>query len=169
MTSRGIIRTERLEIRPVVESDRKRFGDLFMDADFMVFSATGALEPEAANERFDHMMAFLGKVPFGKQAIIEIATASLIGYAGADEFDFRGGCHLEFGYRLVREARGRGYATEASLAVVASAKTEWQGELLAIVDPDNGPSRNVLIKIGFEFVERTVIKDDRVDLYSLFL
>jgi RimJ/RimL family protein N-acetyltransferase len=112
--SRNGIRTERLEIRLVVESDRPRFVDLFMDSDFMVFSATGPLDREAANARFDHMMRFSREVPFGKQAIIEISTASVIGYVGADEFEFRGEIRFEFGYRLVRASRSLGYATEAS-------------------------------------------------------
>ena len=53
----------------------------------MVFAATGTLDREAANARFDHMMAFSRVVPFGKQAIIEISSDSVIGYVGEDEFE----------------------------------------------------------------------------------
>lgn len=162
-------RTERLEIRPVVESDRPRFVDLFIDPDFMVFSAPGPLDREAANARFDHMMAFSREVPFGKQAIIEISTASTIGYVGADEFEFRGERRLEFGYRLVRPSRGVGYATEAARTMLKVAGQAWEGELLGIIDPANSASRNVLVKTGFEFVERTTLDTDPVDLYSLLI
>ncbi len=133
----------------------------------MVFSVTGSLDGEAANARFDHMMVFSRLVPFGKQAIIEISTGSLIGYVGADEFEFRGESRLEFGYRLVPASRGLGYATEASRALLNIASQAWQGELLAIVDPANGASRNVLVKAGFEFVERIELNTDTVDLYRL--
>jgi RimJ/RimL family protein N-acetyltransferase len=159
------MRTERLEIRPVVESDRQRYVGLFMDSDFMVFSSTGSLDREAANVRFDHMMAYSRTVPFAKQAIVEIATASTIGYVGADEFEFRGEYRLEFGYRLIREARGFGYATEAARVLLEVARRHWRGELLAFIDPGNGSSRNVLIKSGFEFVESTEVRGDHVDLY----
>ena len=115
--SAGIIKTERLEIRPALEPDRPQFVDLFMDSDFMVYSATGALDRQAANGRFDHMMTFSREVAFGKQAIIETSTGSLIGYVGADGFDFGGKSRLEFGYRLVRASRGFGYATEAARAI----------------------------------------------------
>jgi RimJ/RimL family protein N-acetyltransferase len=162
-------RTERLEIRPVVESDKPRFVDLFMDSDFMLFSATGSLDRAAANARFDHMRVFSRVVPFGKQAIIEISTASLIGYVGADEFTYRGERRFEFGYRLVPASRGLGYATEASRALLKAASQVWQGELLAIVDPANVASRNVLVKTGFRFVESIEINTDTVDLYSLLV
>ncbi len=166
VASESTVRTERLEIRPVVESDRQRYVDLFMDSEFMVYSATGSLDRQAANTRFDHMMAFSQQVAFGKQAIVETSSASLIGYVGADEFEFGGEIRLEFGYRLVRESRGLGYATEATRAMLALARQLWQGELLAFIDPDNGASRNVLAKTGFEFVEHIVINGDRIELYK---
>jgi RimJ/RimL family protein N-acetyltransferase len=140
-----------------------------MDSDFMVFSATGSLDREAANARFDHMMTFSREVLFGKQAIIEISTASPIGYVGADEFEFRGESCLEFGYRLVRASRGLGYATEASRAILNAASQVWQGKLLAFIDPANDASRNVLVKLGFEFVERVAIDTDPVNIYSLLI
>ena len=131
-----------------------------------LFSATGALDRQAANARFDHMMTFSLKLAFSKRAIIEASTASLIGYVGVDEFEFSGESRLEFGYRLVRASRGYGYATEAASAILEVASQAWQGELLAFIDPHNGASRNVLIKTGFEFVEHIVINGDRAELYS---
>lgn len=163
------ITTERLKIRPVVESDRRKYVDLFTDSDFMQFSATGSLDRQAANRRFDHMMTFSREIAFGKQAIIETSTASLIGYVGADEFEFGGKSRLEFGYRLVRASRGFGYATEAASAILEVASQVWQGELLAIVDPHNGASRHVLVKTGFEFVEHIVIDGDAAELYSRWI
>ena len=137
-----------------------------MDSDFMVYSATGPLDRLAANTRFDHMVVLARELVFGKQAIIETSTGSLVGYVGADEFEFGGERRLEFGYRLVREARGSGYATEAAHALLELAASEWRGELLALIDPANAASRNVLVKTGFEFVEHIKINGDRVDLYS---
>lgn len=169
MTSANTITTERLEIRPVVESDRRKFVDLFMDSEFMLYSATGSLDRQSANSRFDHMMTFSRGVAFGKQAIIETSTASLIGYVGADEFEFGGKSRLEFGYRLVRASRGLGYATEAASAILEVASQVWQGELLAFIDPHNGASRNVLVKTGFEYVEHVVINSDRAELYSRWI
>jgi len=133
----------------------------------MVFTGSGALGREAAGRRFDHMLALSTDLPFCKQAVIEESTGSTIGYVGADTFDFRPAPRLEFGYRLVAGCRGRGYATEAAGAVLALARETWSGELLALVDPRNHPSRNVLHKLGFAWVEHTVIEDRRTELYAL--
>jgi RimJ/RimL family protein N-acetyltransferase len=137
-----------------------------MDSDFMVYSASGSLDRQAADIRFDHMMAFAREIAFGKQPIIETSTASLIGYVGVDKFEFDGEVRLEFGYRLVRASRGVGYATEAATAMLALASQVWRGELLAFIDPENDASRNVLAKTGFEFVEHILINGDRTELYS---
>ncbi len=153
-------------MRPVLESDRSRLVDLFMDSEFMVYSATGALDRRAANDRFDHMTTFRQEVVFGKQAIIETSSGTLLGYVGADEFEFGGEKRLEFGYRLVRASRGLGYATEAASAVLEVATHVWHGELLAFIDPRNGASRGVLVKTGFAFVEHIVVSGDTADLYS---
>jgi RimJ/RimL family protein N-acetyltransferase len=163
------MRTARLDVRPVVESDRDRFVALFTEADFMVYSAPAPLTGGEAHARFDHMLAFARDVPFAKQAIIERSTQCTLGYAGADEFEFRGEKRLEFGYRLVPEGRGLGYATEASLALLDAAGRVWHGELLALIDPDNGASRNVLRKLGFALIENTPFEGGPTEFYGLGL
>ena len=161
------MRTARLEIRRVSESDRSRFIDLFSDSSFMVFSASGALGEDAANLRFDRMLALSADIPFCKQAIIETVTGMAIGYAGVDCFEFRGEQRLEFGYRLIAESRRQGFATEAALAILELARETWHGQLFAFIDLQNHASRNVLSKLGFELVEHTRIKGHDVELYDL--
>ena len=56
----------------------------------------------------------LEELTFAKQPVIERATGTIVGYAGVNWFDFEGERRLEFGWRLVPEARGKGYATEAA-------------------------------------------------------
>lgn len=159
--------TARLEVRPVVEADRDRFIELFVDPDFMVYASKVPLTRSEAQARFDHMLAFSQELPFAKQAIIDPSTGSILGYAGADQFTFRGENRLEFGYRLVPEGRGLGYATEASNVLLALARQAWQGELLALIDPDNAPSRNVIGKLGFTFMEDIELDGDPTELYGL--
>lgn len=162
-----MLRTERLIVRPVSETDRARFVGLFSDAEFMTFSASGPLASEAAELRFDHMVDLGREVPFAKQAVIEPSTGSTIGYAGVDVFEFRELERLEFGYRLVPEARGQGYATEAARVLLDLARTTFRGELLAFIDPQNHASRCVLDKLGFEFLEHLRLLGDPVELYGL--
>lgn len=157
--------TPRLEIRLPDERDRERLVQLFGDSDFMVFSG-GILHREAADRRFDRMLVLGAELPFAKQPVIERSTDTIIGYAGVDRFEFEGEPHLEFGYRLAAESRGKGYATEAGQAILAAADT-CQGEILALIDPSNHPSRNVLRKLGFRFWKNVTVNGDLRRFYRL--
>jgi RimJ/RimL family protein N-acetyltransferase len=89
----------------------------------------------------------------------------IVGYSGVAWFDFEEAKRLEFGYRLVPEARGRGYATEAGRAVLGLAAESFRGELLAIIDPRNEASSNVIAKLGFTFWKQAVVDGFCDDLY----
>jgi RimJ/RimL family protein N-acetyltransferase len=148
--------TPRLELRLPRESDRTRFVELFCNEDFMVFSS-GVLTTSAAHDRFDEMLVRGAELPFAKQPVIVRSTGVIVGYAGVNWFDFEGRPRLEFGYRLVPEARGVGYATEASRAVLAEAAVTFRGEILAMIDPTNRASQNVARKLGFTFWKQATV------------
>jgi RimJ/RimL family protein N-acetyltransferase len=160
--------TERLEVRLPVEADRRRFVALFQDPAFMEFSA-GVHDSASANARFDGMLQTAATVPFAKQPVIERASGLIIGYSGVAWFEFEGENRLEFGYRLVPESRGRGYATEASSALLAVAADSFRGELLAMIDPRNTASKGVIGKLGFEFVRIAEIDGYQDELYRKIL
>ncbi|MDQ1433611.1 MAG: hypothetical protein QOF59_427 [Actinomycetota bacterium] len=159
-----MIRTERLEVRPPTEADRDRFVELFQSPDFMVFS-DGVHDLASAHTRFDQMLLTASELPFAKQPVIEPATSRIVGYSGVARFDFEGASRLEFGYRLVPEVRGRGYATEAGRAVLALAAETFHGELLGMVDPTNHASIGVITKLGFEFWKQAEVNGYVDNLY----
>ena len=156
--------TERLELRAPTEADRERFVALFQDPDFMVFS-NEVHDVESAHARFDVMLRTGAELPYAKQPVIERATNTIIGYSGVAWFDFEGAPRLEFGYRLVPSARGLGYATEAGRALVAVTAETFRGEMLAMVDPTNIPSTNVITKLGFTFWKEAVVDGFRDNLF----
>ena len=158
--------TSRLEVRLPVENDRKRFVELFHDEGFMVFSS-GVQGVAGANRRFDKMLVRAEELPFAKQPVIERATGTIIGYSGASWHEFEGRNRLEFGYRLVAEARGRGYATEASQAVLVRAAETFRGEMLAFIDPRNHASQNVAHKLGFRFWKQAIVDCYLDNIYTL--
>jgi RimJ/RimL family protein N-acetyltransferase len=160
----AVMLTARLEVRLPRESDRFRFVRLFCDEEFMVFSL-GVLTPDAAHRRFDEMLTRSAELPFAKQPVIERSTGTIVGYAGVDWFDFEGRRRLEYGYRLVPEARGVGYATEAGRAVLAKAAETYRGEIFAIIDPTNHASQNVAAKLGFTFWKRAIVAGYLDNLY----
>lgn len=132
----------------------------------MTFSG-GVLTVEGANKRFDAMLVRADELPFAKQPVIERPTGTIVGYAGVDRFLFEGQQWLEFGWRLVPGARGHGYATEAVTALLDLADQFFEGELLAMIDPRNTPSRNVAEKVGFVFWKEALVDGYLDNLYRL--
>ncbi|MBV9450137.1 MAG: GNAT family N-acetyltransferase [Streptosporangiaceae bacterium] len=65
------------------------------------------------------------------------------------------------------ECRGLGYATEASLALLAKAHHTYAGEILAIIAPENLASQNVCRKLGFTFWKQAPVAGDIRNLYTL--
>jgi len=160
----AILETERLIIRIPVERDRERMIELFTDPEFTVFS-NGVHDLESANVRFDRMLALAEVVPYAKQPVIERSSGMIVGYTGVgtvvldglDEVD-----RLEWGWRFVPEARGQGYATEATNALLAAADHYDNGEVLCIIDVANHPSRRVADKAAFEWWRHFNFPDDPI-------
>jgi RimJ/RimL family protein N-acetyltransferase len=155
-------------VRPVVEADRQRFVEFFGDEDFMVF-ADGVLSPDEAGARFDRMIARCAEISFAKQTIVEISSGTVVGYTGVDWIEAAGQRWLEWGWRLVPAARGRGYATEATRVLMARAAADYTGELLAVIHPENKPSQNVSRKLGFQFWKTGDVYGRQRHLYRLRL
>ena len=160
--------TDRLEMRLPVEGDRERFVELFQDDAFMAFSA-GVNTVEQANQRFDRMLTIARDVPFAKQPVIERSSGRVLGYSGAAWFEHEGEQCLEYGYRLCVEGRGKGYATEAGLALLDVARQHYRGTVYAMVDPTNEPSKRVISKLGFTFVRQVVIEGYLDNFYEIEL
>ena len=76
-----------------------------------------------------------------------------VGYCGLVDSG-RGTREPELAFELLRRCWGRGYATEASWAVLDWARAAGHERLWATVWDWNTASRRVLAKIGFEEVER---------------
>jgi RimJ/RimL family protein N-acetyltransferase len=103
--------------------------------------------------------------PFNAYVVRERTSSRLIGSAGfhaapVDET-------VEIGYGLVEAARGKGYATEACIALVETAFATGQiRRVLASVDERNVASHRVLVRCGFTPVgdrpsvwERVLLED----------
>jgi len=132
--------------------------ELFTDEAFMVFSE-GVHDAESANSRFDRMVALAGAVPYAKQPIVERATGTIVGYTGVDSILLGGLDRLEWGWRLTTDARGQGYAVEATRALLAVADEHDDGEMLCIIASDNQPSLRVADKVGFRLWRQIVWPD----------
>lgn len=144
-----IIETQRLLLRPFELADEETFVALLTDADFMQYSRAGALSEADARMSFVERLA-RSKTQFTKLATVEKSSGQLIGYCGVDRCEFEGEQELELGYRLISNARGCGYATEAARAVLDYYAQQGVSNIIAFTAHGNSPSQAVLKKLGFQ-------------------
>ena len=85
--------------------------------------------------------------PWTQYAIVERSSGSTIGGVGFHRGPSDG--EVEIGYGIAPAARGRGYATEAVLALVDVARRQGLHAVVAETDDGNLPSERVLERSGF--------------------
>lgn len=151
--------TERLVLRQFVESDAAAMEHVLCDPEVMRFS-NGVAHPQWVPTWIDHRRRDYDRLGFGLWAVERAEDGVVIGYCGLSLFpDIDGSPEIEVGYRLRRNAWGRGHATEAATAVRDLAFGSLGVErLVAIVDPANHASVNVARKVGMTY-EKDVMLD----------
>jgi RimJ/RimL family protein N-acetyltransferase len=92
--------------------------------------------------------------------VIEHGSGTIVGYTGVGSVVLDGIDRLEWGWRLAPEARGQGYATEATSALLTVADQHHDGEVLCLIAPDNRASRRVADKLGFQWWQRIEWPED---------
>jgi ribosomal-protein-alanine N-acetyltransferase len=87
---------------------------------------------------------------FGMWALLRKADGAFVGRCGLRYLEESP--EVELGYTLAKPFWGQGFATEASRAVVCYAFEVLRlGRLVAIADPANAASVNVMKKVGMVF------------------
>lgn len=153
-----IARTDRLTIRRWLEADLDAMIRVLGDPEVMRFSS-GVMDARTVADwlraRMDCATDGTTAAPW---AVVERATGATIGYCGFFALpDVDGSPETEIGYRLARDAWGKGYATEAALAVRdVGFAVLGLARLVAMIDPGNLRSIRVAEKIGMHY-ERDVM------------
>lgn len=143
------IRTNRLLLRGWREPDLEPWAA--MNADPEVREHLGPLLTREQSDASVRMfVAEFEERGYGWWAVEERATGSFLGFAGLDLVEpglpFTG---VEIGWRLARAAWGKGYATEAALAVLGFGfETLGLSEILALTTVGNARSQAVMRRIG---------------------
>ncbi len=149
-----ILETERLLMRPIADDDLDAVAALYGDPDVMRYiGLRGPLTPDQARERVAFMVDHWRRHGFGMWGLRLRDGGAFIGRCGLRTLDDT--TEIELGYTLAKAHWGRGLATEASRAVVRHAFAVLKlRRLVAIADPANTASVNVMKKLGMTF-ERT--------------
>ncbi len=102
---------------------------------------------------------------YGRTAIVERATGRFIGRGGLRYWPQFG--ETEAGWALTPDARGQGYATEASQAAIDWGFAQFGFPYItAMVHPENDASRAVAERLGMEPIRDDNLEGDPVTVYA---
>ena len=132
----------------------------------MVFSPSGVVDVVTARQRFQHLICQPVELGFAKLAVVLKHNQQLIGYCGLASCELDGKAEIELGYRLIKSARGFGYATEAAAAVLDFYAGKGIQNIIAFTEPHNAPSIRVLQKLGFSFTKNSSYQNMKVTVFQ---
>jgi RimJ/RimL family protein N-acetyltransferase len=146
------LETERLVLRRFTPADVDLLVALDADPEVMRFLTGGAPTPRAVIERdiLPHWLSYYERsAGFGFWAAIEKASGAFLGWVHFRPPAGAGPDVAELGYRLRKAAWGKGYATEASRALIRKGFAELGvRRVVASTYQDNVASRRVMEKAG---------------------
>lgn len=154
------LETDRLRLRPLEESDTTFLFEIMNDPQWLQYIGDRGIV---------HLDAALDYLRFGPIKMYREYGYGMLLVSLKDNQDKIGLCGLvkrhkdkepDLGYAMLSRYRGKGYAKEASLAVIQAVKSNLPlKELDALVHPENRHSIRLLESIGFRFQQD--ISDDK--------
>jgi RimJ/RimL family protein N-acetyltransferase len=149
----------------MVESDLDQVADLLGDPDVMRHYPRPKTRDEALgwirwNQRnyADHGYGLW---------VVETHDGDFVGDCGLTWQPVEGEQVLEVGYHTVHTLQGRGYASEAARACLDLATGPiGESRVIAIIHPENAPSRRVAEKIGLRFERQAEVRSLPVVVYG---
>jgi ribosomal-protein-alanine N-acetyltransferase len=150
----SVLETERLMLREVTEADAPFMLELLNSRGFIEGIADRGVRTleEARAYIAEWVEASYRDHGFGMWAVTPKGEDGPVGLAGLVRRDVLP--HVDVGYAFLEGAWGRGYAREAAAGVLAYARGPLGLDtIVAITNPANRASQNVLEKIGLKFVQ----------------
>lgn len=149
-----VLETPRLLIRAWTPEDRADLRVMTNDPEVMQYVHAG--KPFWEHE-IDEMMARqarqLAEHGVCMGALVEKASNRVVGVCGIQPLGTTG--DLEIGWWLARDVWGRGYATEAGGAAMHHVLHALdRPRVVAIIDPENEPSKRVVARLGMQYEKR---------------
>lgn len=149
------LETKRLQLRDWKETDLDSFRRLNADNKVMTYFPK-TLSFEETNAFYKSIISEMKECGFGLYAVEEKANKEFIGFIGFHKATFEADftpC-IEIGWRLKKEAWGKGYATEGAAACLEYGFTELGfSDVYSFTADVNQPSKNVMRKIGMDFIK----------------
>lgn len=159
-----ILESERLIIKEVEVSEAPFYFELFNDPDWIKYINDKGLKSVEETEIYlkDILVKNEKLNGLGFFSVLLKETNEFIGMSSAlqrEKLDF-----VDVGYAFLPKARGKGYASEATLLMMDYIKEKFQQEkVLAFTVPENEKSQQLLKRLGFKYVGLETIFDGEED------
>jgi ribosomal-protein-alanine N-acetyltransferase len=164
-TPAPVLDTARLRLRPYELADLDAMAEMFGDPDVTAFTFLGRRDRQQTAAVLEGYMSFLAEHGYGMLAILDRATGAYLGEVGLFVSPMG---PLALRYALSKAAWGKGYAAEASAAVLDDCFDRLGlDQLLAGVKPENKASVRVMEKLGFAFERSVTDSGHSFGLYSM--
>lgn len=156
-----ILETERLMLRCQLETDLDAIDAIQSDPQVMKYVGNGKTTSREETEKSIKFWKKYGEEKgYSSWAVVEKGTGRVIGKAGFAELPDKS--DVEVFYMFVKDAWGKGYATEISGALIEYGKEKLGlKRIVAFTFPENIPSQNVVKKIGLVRDGETTVSNIR--------
>jgi len=162
------IETERLILRPVLETDLEGMFELDSDPDVHKYLGNKPIKTkEEAKKAIDYIVKQYHERGIGRWAVVDKATKEFMGWSGLKLNTKEESYHPNFsdfhdvGYRFIKRFWGKGYATESAKAAIDYAFNTMQLQTVyGITEMGNEASHNVLLKLGLIHEENYVFESE---------
>lgn len=152
-----ILETERLTLRYQRASDVPALVDLWADPQVTRYLG-GPRDRLWLRSEFEETARDPYAERYDLWPVIERETGHLVGHCGLLDKEVAGRTEIELIYVLGPSAWGKGYATEMGQALRQYAFEEMGiRRLIALIEPENGASERVAVKIGM-WLEKEVVR-----------
>jgi len=163
-----IIETERLILRRFTPDDAEAYLPLVGDPEVNRYTGQSLVQTveQARQILLDYPIRDYEVIGYGRMACIEKSSGRLIGFSGMKYLaDLQ---ETDIGYRFVRDAWGKGYATESAAVLMRQCIDEFSlRRVIGLAYRQNTGSTKVLQKLGLAFEREIDIDGDGLDLYAL--
>jgi ribosomal-protein-alanine N-acetyltransferase len=162
------IHTERLLLRILSPDDLPAYEAMYADPDVTRFLGGKALDREGVRQWMERRIASNAEGRSAIRSMFERETGAFVGRCGLLEWDIEGVREVEIGYALARPHWGKGYATEAAMAVRDDTMQRLgHRRLICLIEVGNERSVRVAERLGMRHERDIDFDGRRAHLYAL--